>query len=91
MCCNATVALLIVSDSPIGLHLVFAVLVRRELLVDLLRKAACCLLASMPNGHLEMCSSIGMYRVPVQDVTREIDKPAHRWGSLWNLAMYSII
>ena len=70
---------------------VSAVLVRRELVVDLLREAACSLLESMPSGYLEICSAVRMYLVTDQGVAREADQPAHKWGSLWNVAVYSIL
>ena len=71
MFCSAAVPSQLISNSPIRLHFVSAVLVRRELEVDLLREAACCLLKSVSRGHLEACPSIGMYRVPVQYVAGE--------------------
>ena len=87
MFCSATVAFEILSNLPFGVHLVSALVVRRDLVVDILRKAACGLFESLSNGNLGICSAVGMCLVPVQDVARAADQPA---GSFRNLAMDSV-
>ena len=81
----------VVADTPVGLHLISAVLVRVDLEVDLLRESANLLLESVTRHHLEIGLAVSVYLVPVQNVTGEVDQPRCQCRSFGNLGLDSVL